>query len=94
MNSSKRDWIRVVFAGALSVAVSGTSWALNPQPEVPSKPRPDARANPKALNPQPEVPSKPVNALSPKALNPQPEVPSKPKKTVHKKKSKPLLERK
>ena len=40
--------------------------ALNPQPEVPSKPKAHAsleefrgRTDPKALNPQPEVPSKP-----------------------------------
>jgi hypothetical protein len=59
-------------------------YALNPQPEVPSKPT-RSQTNPKALNPQPEVPSKPKaatgdDATNPKALNPQPEVPSKDKK--------------
>ena len=57
--------------------------ALNPQPEVPSKP---GTSRPKQLNPQPEVPSKPINVVNPKELNPQPEVPSKPKKKPVKKK--------
>lgn len=74
-------------AALLAIFVAGGSaWALNPQPEVPSKPSPVARSSPKALNPQPEVPSKAREVGQPKALNPQPEVPSKSKKPSHKKK--------
>jgi hypothetical protein len=49
-----------VLAAAVTVALAFAATparALNPQPEVPSKPAP-TRLNPKALNPQPEVPSK------------------------------------
>ncbi len=69
---------RASIALAVLLAFTGTAFAeghlargtqpkaLNPQPEVPSKPEAHGslagmkgRTNPKALNPQPEVPSKP-----------------------------------
>lgn len=56
--------------------------ALNPQPEVPSKPGAPAAKGATALNPS----AKPAAVTNPKALNPQPEVPSKPAKKVAKKK--------
>lgn len=68
MNASKREWIRLVFGGVLSAAVGGRAWALNPQPEVPSKPV--NALNPKALNPQPEVPSKPKKTAHKKKPRP------------------------
>ena len=73
MNTLKRTSIAL----AVLLAFTGTAFAeghlagrtqpkaLNPQPEVPSKPKAHdsvelkGRTDPKALNPQPEVPSKP-----------------------------------
>lgn len=81
MNTSRRTMMKLLSGMAAGLAVSHSVYALNPQPEVPSKPAQDGQTKPKALNPQPEVPSK-DGALrqQPKALNPQPEVPSKSKK--------------
>jgi hypothetical protein len=54
--------------------------ALNPQPEVPSKPGADSKGVASSLKVAPGA------AANPKALNPQPEVPSKLKKKPLKKK--------
>jgi hypothetical protein len=48
--------LAAVVTAALGFAATPAR-ALNPQPEVPSKPA-QTQLNPKALNPQPEVPSK------------------------------------
>lgn len=81
MNSTRRLSMKLLAGIATGFVVVHNAHALNPQPEVPSKPAPDGRTNPKALNPQPEVPSKPGTLhQQPRALNPQPEVPSKTKK--------------
>ena len=76
--------LAVVALGTPGLLTGAPAWALNPQPEVPSKSR--GVTKPKALNPQPEVPSKSSGVTRPKALNPQPEVPSKSKKRPEKKK--------
>ena len=82
MNTSRRTMMKLLSGMAAGLAVSRSVYALNPQPEVPSKPAQDGQTKPKALNPQPEVPSRPAQdgRTNPKALNPQPEVPSKSKK--------------
>ena len=91
MKYSRRTAMKFLAGITAGLAVSQSAQALNPQPEVPSKPAQDGQTKPKALNPQPEVPSKNgAFRQQPKALNPQPEVPSKSKKKSKKKTVKPV----
>jgi hypothetical protein len=65
---------------ALFTMLSGQAYALNPQPEVPSKARPNEHTNPNELNPQPEVPSLSNikhEGVNFKALHSQPGTPPK-----------------
>ncbi|MCR4345586.1 MAG: hypothetical protein NUV55_00035 [Sulfuricaulis sp.] len=90
MNTSRRTMMKLFSGMAAGLAVSRSVYALNPQPEVPSKQAQDGQTKPKALNPQPEVPSKSGNSRQqPRALNPQPEVPSKSKKKQRRARKKP-----
>ncbi len=59
MNPTRRTLLKYLAGSIAGLLASQSALALNPQPEVPSKPRPAERTNPKALNPQPELPSKP-----------------------------------
>lgn len=55
MTERRNRSFALLVAGMLGGLMGAPSWALDPQPEVPSKP---GALAPTALNPQPEVPSK------------------------------------
>lgn len=61
MNSQRRKLLIACLGLGAGLCASGSVWALNPQPEVPSRARQNRQQHQrdlKALNPQPEVPSK------------------------------------
>ncbi|TVO67536.1 MAG: hypothetical protein FHK78_18760 [Sedimenticola selenatireducens] len=89
MQSYIRQNVIIQLSLLLSLLISHTALAQDPQTEMSPRTSHSAPINPKFLNPQPEVPSKSGNAkFNPKALNPQPEVPSKPKKSERRQKTK------
>lgn len=85
MLASSPSWAQTS-SDASTKRAQGNPKMLNPQPEVPSKPR---SADTKNAPPQTLSSPKPGDVGNPKALNPQPEVPSKPYKKTMKKKPRP-----
>lgn len=70
-------------AAPVAAAAAQESSAMNPQPEVPSKP---SAAGGRSVKSPLKVAPRPSDKANPKAMNPQPEVPSKPHKKLRKKK--------